>query len=150
MDNTCTEIYEQLVWRAMPGIKAGNHTSVLSSKDQNEYDEEFEPNTQAVDPRPLAGVIAFVDVRSGKNGCENRGEAVSHELDALGATVRCVSRKSARGFSYLPNYRIRSRYLPALQRTSHTWYSRMGRPQLLKRRRSWACSLFLCYGSTRK
>ncbi|KAL5457097.1 hypothetical protein EMCRGX_G034336 [Ephydatia muelleri] len=71
----------------MPGIKAGNHTSVLSSKDQNEYDEEFEPNTQAVDPRPLAGVIAFVDVRSGKNGCENRGEAVSHELDALGATI---------------------------------------------------------------
>lgn len=72
----------------MPGIKAGNRTPVVSSEDQNEYDEELEPSTQAVDPRPLAGVIAFLDVRSGKNGCENRGEAVSHELDALGATVR--------------------------------------------------------------
>ena len=71
----------------MPGIKAGNHMSDLSNKNHREASEEFEPCTQSVDPRPLAGVIAFVDVRSGKNGCENRGEAVSHQLDSLGATV---------------------------------------------------------------
>lgn len=85
----------------MPGIKASNHMSDLSNKNQNEAEEEFEPNTQSVDPRPLAGVIAFVDTRSGKNGCENRGEAISHQLDALGATVR-ASVESGKSFSSFP------------------------------------------------
>ena len=33
------------------------------------------------------GVIAYVDVRSGKGRCENRSKAVAKQLDNLGATV---------------------------------------------------------------
>ena len=35
----------------------------------------------------VPGVMVYVDVRSGLDSCENRSEAVSHQLDALGATV---------------------------------------------------------------
>lgn len=34
-----------------------------------------------------AGVYAYVDVRSGPDGCENRSAAISHQLSNLGATV---------------------------------------------------------------
>ena len=33
------------------------------------------------------GVIGFIDVRSSDGGAENRGEAISHQLEGLGATV---------------------------------------------------------------
>ena len=36
----------------------------------------------------FAGVIAFIDVRSGAGNTENRGPAVGQQLEALGATVR--------------------------------------------------------------
>ena len=35
----------------------------------------------------FTGVIAYVDVRSGKGRCENRSKAVAKQLDNLGATV---------------------------------------------------------------
>ena len=69
-------------------------------------------DTQPPNPRPLAGkalnslrtgnvershlriffvlclgVIAYVDVRSGKGRCENRSKAIAKQLDNLGATV---------------------------------------------------------------
>ena len=37
------------------------------------------------------GVIAYVDVRSGKGRCENRSKAVAKQLDNLGATVSPIS-----------------------------------------------------------
>ncbi|XP_065898907.1 microcephalin-like isoform X2 [Dysidea avara] len=49
-------------------------------------DEDF-PDTQPLNPRPLVGVIAYVDVRSGKGRCENRSKAVAKQLDNLGATI---------------------------------------------------------------
>ena len=33
------------------------------------------------------GLMVYVDVRSGKNGCENRSAAVKDQLEAMGATV---------------------------------------------------------------
>ena len=33
------------------------------------------------------GLLVYVDVRSGTDGCENRSQAIAHQLDMLGATV---------------------------------------------------------------
>ncbi|XP_064382263.1 microcephalin-like isoform X2 [Halichondria panicea] len=50
-------------------------------------DDDNTPDTQQVDPRPLAGLIVFVEVRSGTDSCENRQAAIAHQLELLGATV---------------------------------------------------------------
>ena len=60
--------------------------SVGSDSGDNVNDEEL-PETQHIDPRPLAGLIVYVEVRSGTDSCENRQQAVAHQLELLGATI---------------------------------------------------------------
>lgn len=42
----------------------------------------------------MIGVMVYVDVRSG-DGCENRSQAIAHQLDMLGATVSDLCQLSA-------------------------------------------------------
>ena len=87
----------------------------LMSVGSDDVQEEELPETQHIDPRPLSGacvcmcvrvcvcvcvcvcvkgcgryfpgLIVYVEVRSGTDSCENRQQAIAHQLELLGATV---------------------------------------------------------------